>query len=331
MDLDALAAARQAEWDRLDRLGRGGIRTGAEADELITRYQAASSDLATIRSTAGSTALGDRLTVLVARARLRFAGTPLNPLERIPEFFVLHLPAALYRLRWLTIAVAGAFLLVAVAYGVWAASSPQLIAALGSQADIDQYVEEDFVGYYSEHGEGPFAALVWTNNAWIAAQSVAFGISGLFVPWALLQNAQGIGLSGAMMGTHGHLDTFLLYLAPHGQLELYSLFVAMAGGLAIFWSWIAPGPRTRGASLAAAGRSLFTVTIGLAISLLVSGLIEGIVTRQEWPWWIKIGIGSVALLGFLGYQWILGRRAHLAGQTGDLDEFEAGARQLTAG
>ena len=67
------------------------------------------------------------------------------------------------------------------------------------------------------------------------------------------------------------------------------------------------------------------------LALLVSGIIEGYVTRQDWPWVIKIGIGSVALAAFLVYQWVLGGRAYRAGETGDLEEFEAGARQLVAG
>ena len=76
---------------------------------------------------------------------------------------------------------------------------------------------------------------------------------------------------------------------------------------------------------------MFTVVVGLIISLAMSGTIEGFVTRQAWPWPIKIGIGTVALLIFLAYQWIVGRRAVRAGYTGDLDEFEGGATQLVAG
>jgi hypothetical protein len=67
------------------------------------------------------------------------------------------------------------------------------------------------------------------------------------------------------------------------------------------------------------------------MALFVSGIIEGFVTRQEWPWPIKIGIGTLALLSFLAYQWILGGRAARAGETGDLEEFEAGAKQIVAG
>src|SRR5664280_1193756 len=85
--------------------------------------------------------------------------------------------------------------------------------------------------------------------------------------------------------------------------------------MAIFWSWIAPGARPRGQALAEEGRALFTVAIGLILSLLVSGIIEGFVTRQDWPWVVKIGIGTVALASFLVYQWVIGRRALRAGET----------------
>ena len=46
---------------------------------------------------------------------------------------------------------------------------------------------------------------------------------------------------------------------------------------------------------------------------------------------IKIGIGTIALSAFLVYQWVVGGRAARAGETGDLEEFESGARQLVAG
>ena len=85
------------------------------------------------------------------------------------------------------------------------------------------------------------------------------------------------------------------------------------------------------AALAEDGRALFTIVIGLILALLLSGIIEGFVTRQDWPWPIKIGIGTVALAAFLVYQWVIGGRAARDGQTGDLEEFESGAKQLVAG
>ena len=331
MDLDAYSAAHRDDWDALARIASRRRLTGAEADELIDRYQSGASQLSAIQATSGSSAQGDRLSLALSRARLRFTGAGTNILSRMPAFFGAQLPAALYRIRWLSLAVAVATALVAVLYAMWALQTPGVLQNFGTEELRRQFAEEDFVNYYSEHGTSSFTALVWTNNAWLAAQCIAFGIIGVFAPYLLFTNAQNLGLSAALMGAHDRLDVFFLYIAPHGQLELYSIFVAGAAGIMIFWAWIAPGPRTRAQALAEDGRALFTIAIGLAIALFVSGVIEGFVTRQDWPWVIKIGIGTVALAAFLAYQWIVGRRAHLAGQTGDLDEFEAGARRIVAG
>lgn len=332
MDLDAYEAARAADWARLDELARGRRRlSGPEADELVERYQSGATDLSVLRTTTGPSAIGDRLSLTLSRARLRFTGTGRSLAAQVPVFFVAHLPAALYRLRWSTLAVALVTAVVGTVVGAWVAQSPEVLAALGTDEFRRQYASQDFVRYYDESSSATFTGQVWTNNAFIAAQCVAFGITGVWVPYVVMQNAVGIGMSGGLLASEGRLDQFFLYIAPHGQLELYSVFVAAAAGLLIAWSWIAPGPRTRGQALAEDGRALVTVAVGLVLALLVSGVIEGFVTRQPWPWPVKIGIGTVALAAFLAYQWVLGGRAARAGHSGDLDEFEAGARRLVAG
>jgi len=331
MDLDAYSAAHREEWDRLARLAAKRRFSGVEADELIDHYQSGASQLSVIRTTVGESAQGDRLSLSLSRARLRFTGASANVLSQIPKFFAAQLPAALYSIRWLTLAVALATFVVAFIYAWWAISNPAVLAGLLTPEERRQFAEEDFIAYYSNYSGSSFTAQVWTNNAWVAAQAIGLGILGVFTPAVLLSNAQNLGLSAAIMSEFGHLDQFFLYIAPHGQLELYSIFVAGAAGLRIFWAWIAPGTRTRGQSLAHTGRALFTIVIGLALALLVSGVIEGFVTRQDWPWVIKIGIGTIALSAFLVYQWVVGGRAARAGETGDLEEFESGARQLVAG
>ena len=331
MDIDAYTAAHRDEWERLAQLAKQGHFSGDEADELIDRYQAGAAQLSAIRSTAGQSLQGDRLSLYLSRARLRFTGTPANVLSRMPAFFLRSIPAALYRIRWLSLAVTLGTFVIAALYYFWVTNDPRVLATLGSQSDLENYANERFINYYSDYSEFSFGATVWTNNAFIAALCVATGITGVYPLYVLFQNAASTGQAAAIMNEYGRLDDFFLYIAPHGQLELYSIFVAGAAGLAIFWSCVAPGAQTRSASLAAGGRSLMTVAVGLAMSLLVSGVIEGYVPRQEWPWPIKIGIGTVALLAFLFYQWILGGRAHRAGLTGDLDEFEAGAKQVVAG
>jgi uncharacterized membrane protein SpoIIM required for sporulation len=331
MDLDALTAARRAEWARLDELSRTRSLSGAEVDELVTRYRAASADLADIKTSAGRTAHGDHVSTMLARARLRLTGGPENVLRQIPRFFVLQLPAALYRVRWTTLVIAVAFLVVAAIVAFWVSGDPALVATLGTDAQLSYYAENAFTGYYSENPAAVFAGTVWTNNAWIAAQCVLFGITGIWPLMALVQNAVGVGTAAAVMLAYGRGDIFLLFILPHGQLELTSIFVAGAAGLHIFWAWVAPGRRSRGEALASAGRSLATIAIGLVLALGLSGLVEGFVTAQPWPWPVKIGIGTAALAVFLVYMLVVGRRAYRLGETGDLTEFEAGTPTLVAG
>ncbi len=330
MDLDALRAARDGDWQRLDALTGTRALDGKGSDELILRYQDGAADLSAITTTSGQTLLADRLSVSLSRARMRFTGTGRNLLSQLPAFFLVQLPAALYRLRWWTFWVALVSVVVAVAYGAWSANSPAVRATLGDDADLRRLVDRDFVDYYSENPAASFTSQVWTNNAFIAAQCIAFGITGVVVPLILLQNAQNVGLTGGVLIGYGRADTFFLYIAPHGLLELTSVFVAGAAGMRIFWAWIAPGPRTRGQALAEDGRALFTVAVGLAISLFVSGILEGFVTPSPLPWPVKIGLGALALGGFLFYMLFVGGRAFRGGASGDLDPFEAGARRIVA-
>jgi len=331
MDLDALTAARREEWARLDELGRARRLSGPEVDELVTRYRAASADLAAIKSTAGRTPQGDHVSTLLARTRLRFTGVRDHAGRQVPRFFLLQLPAALYRVRWTTLVVAVVFVVVATLTALWISGDPAVLAALGERSFLQNVADEQFVGYYRENPNAIFAATVWTNNAWIAAQSVIFGVTGFWPVQSLIDNAQNVGQVAAVMIAFGREDVFFQFILPHGLLELTSVFVAIAAGLHIFWSWVAPGRQTRAASLAASGRSLATVAIGLVFALALSGLVEGFVTPSTLPWQVKLAIGAAALGVFLFYMLVIGRRAARAGETGDLTEYESGTPTLTAG
>lgn len=329
VDADALTDARRPEWERLDALSRRRRLSGAEIDELIVRYRAASADLAELKTSVGDSPQGAYLSTILAAARLRFTGANDNVLAQARRFFALQLPAALYRIRWTTGAVAAVFVLITLLSGAWIASDPALIATLGPPDVLKKYAEEDFVAYYGPMAS--FAGMVWLNNAWIAMQCVLFGVTGIWPVFLLIQNALGVGVAAAVMSAYGHLDTMLLHILPHGMLELTAIFVACAAGLHIFWSWAVPGRRSRGQSLAAGGRSLATVAIGLVFVLFVSGLVEGFVTGSNLPWPVKIGIGALVLAAFLFYMLVIGRRAARRGESGDLVEYEAGTPTLTAG
>ncbi|KIS28352.1 membrane protein [Arthrobacter sp. SPG23] len=328
--MDAFSAVNGDKWARLYVLAYKRRLNGSEADELLRLYQATSAHLSLLRSVAPESGLSASLSATLAQARTRFTGARSNVMDDLARFFVIALPAALYRLRWLTVWCGVAFCLVAGAYALWIASSPDALRALGSDAAIKQYVEQDFIDYYSENPAASFAGAVWTNNAWISAQAVALGITGFWVPMILFGNAQGLGVAAGVFAAVGKSDIFFSYILPHGLMELTAVFIACAGGLKIFWALVSPGPRTRGQAVAAEGRSLITVALGLVLVLFVAGLVEGFVTPSSLPVWAKIGIGAAVLAAYWIYVLVWGRRAYRSGATGDLESGDAGYAALAA-
>lgn len=331
VDIDAFAAVHRPEWQRLRALSTRRQLTGSEADELVALYQRTAGHLSALRTSAPDPVLVSELSGLLATARGRIAGAHEARLSDVSRFFLLQLPAAFYRVRWWTLWVGVAFVALGALSGWWVATNPAALAAMGTPAELEQYAEEAFAAYYSNYPAGDFAGLVWTNNAWIAAQCVALGITGVFPAYVLVANAVGVGSSGGVMAVHGHLDVFFGLILPHGLMELTAIFIAAGAGLKLFWAWVSPGPRTRSRALAEEGRSLFIVALGLVLVLAVSGLVEGFVTPSALPGWLKIAIGAIVLAGYWTYTLVLGGRAVRAGETGDLDEDLAGHTLAQAG
>ena len=80
-------------------------------------------------------------------------------------------------------------------------------------------------------------------------------------------------------------------------------------------------------ALAQTGRATVGMAIGIAVILLITGLIEGFVTPSPLPTAVRVGIGVLAEIGFFVYVWTLGRRAYKAGEYGDVEEID---REATA-
>lgn len=326
MDLDRFITTRRPEWDRLRHLTRGRRLSGAEADEFMDLYSRTATDLSVIRSEAPDPALVSELSQLVARARGTTTGTRRFTTNDVVRYFIVTFPLLVYRARWWVAGVTIGFLLVSVSIGTWVAANPDVQGALAPPEVVQQLVDEDFESYYSSDPAGSFAAKVWTNNAWVAALSLAFGaLLGLPVLWVLWQNAANVAVVGGFMAAGGRLDLFFGLILPHGLLELTAVFVAAALGLRLGWTLIEPGPRTRAVAFAAEGRGTLSAVVGLTVVLLISGIIEAFVTPSSLPTWARICVGVVALALFIGYVAVLGRRADRSGLGTDLAEGDVGA------
>ena len=320
MDVDAFVLAHQGSWDRLDHLVKRRRRlSGPEVDELVDLYQRVSTHLSMVRSSSTDSVLAARLSSLVARARSAVTGAHAPLWSEFVRFWTVSFPVVAYQARRWWLGTAVAFFAVAVLIALWVAGNPSVRAALGTPAELDQLVNHDFASYYSEHPAASFALRVWTNNAWVAAQCIAFAVLlGIPIPVMLFQNAANTGVIAGLMAGAGKTDIMLGLLAPHGLLELTAVFLAGAAGMRLGWTVISPGHRPRAQALAEQGRAVVSVAIGLVVVLAVSGLIEALVTPSPLPTVVRVGIGVLAEAAFLAYVIHFGRRASLAGETGDL-------------
>ena len=143
---------------------------------------------------------------------------------------------------------------------------------------------------------------------------------GLPIPIVLFKTPPTWELIAGLMFQAGKGGILLGLLAPHGLLELTAVFLAGATGMRLGWSVISPvtGPVDRCSPSKAVASS--SVAVGLVGVLLVSGLIEALVTPSPLPTFVRVGIGIVAEAAFLSYIVYFGRRAAKAGETGDIDD-----------
>lgn len=318
MDLDAYVLAHAHEWQRLESLVTTGKLSGPESDELVERYQQVATHLSVVRTSAPDGELIAHLSSLLARARIRLVGTRTSTWRNVGSFFTERFPAALYRMRWWWLGCLAANVAVTAVIMVWLLANPQVEQTLLTPDEIDRLVNSDFESYYSENPAQSFAARVWTNNAWVAAQCIAFGILGFPLIYVLFNNVLNLAIVGSIMIQHDRASLFWGLILPHGLLELTAVFVAGGVGFRLFWSWIEPRDLSRTRSIAQAGRESVTIVLGLVVVLFVSGLIEAFVTPSPLPTWARVGIGILAELLFFAYVFTLGRNAALRGHTGDL-------------
>jgi uncharacterized membrane protein SpoIIM required for sporulation len=321
VDVDAYVLAHSAEWKRLEQLVKRRRRlSGPEVDELVGLYQRVATHLSAVRSASHDPALVARLSTLVARARAAVTGAHTPAWRDVARFALVTFPAIAYRTRWWWLGCALGSLIVAFLMGWWIARSPNVQTSIASRPQIRQLVGHEFRGYYSQYAASSFAARVWTNNVWVAAETLTFGILlGIPTLLVLFTNALNVGIDGGLMFSYGKGAEFFGLITPHGLLELTAVFLAAGAGLRLGWTVIDPGPRPRSTALAQEGRATVSLAVGLIVVLLVSGVIEAFVTPSPLPTWARVLIGAVAEILFLGYVIVLGRRAVRAGHIGDIE------------
>jgi uncharacterized membrane protein SpoIIM required for sporulation len=326
MDIDQFLSRYTPTWQRLQQLTRRagtGVKrlSGAELKELIALYQRTSSHLSYAQTNFRDAALNARLSQQLAAAGAIIYGSRPRSLRSAGQFFTRTFPAALWRVRGFVAVSALLTLGPAIAVGGWLANSPKAVDATAPAAVRQAYVNQDFAAYYSSQPAAAFATEVYTNNIRVAALAFAGGIL-LCIPTAylLITNGAGVGQAAGLFAAAGQSSKFYGLILPHGLLELTSVIIAGAAGLRLGWAVIDPGDRTRLTAVAEEGRRSVVLVLGVILTLLMAGLIEGFVTGSTLPTLVRVGIGVAVEVAFLVYAVGMGRAAAAEGFTGALNE-----------
>jgi uncharacterized membrane protein SpoIIM required for sporulation len=314
VDLDAYVAEHGAEWRRLEQLSRRRRLNAAEADELVALYQRAATHLSLIRSRSPDPILVARLSRLVLAARNALTGSPSFSMAGVGRFFAKTFPLSVYRAWPWWCGVATVFSLLSFGLMLYIVNNPEVAGYFATDEQINNLVNQDFAGYYSEYLPQNQFLRVWTHNALLTGMCLASGVAFVPVIYLLFLNAFDVGLIGGVMIAYGKGDVFFGLITPHGLLELTAVYIGAGVGLRIGWSWVAPGPlRTRGRALAETAKEGMLVALGLVAVLFVSGLLEAFVTPAPFPNILKDFIGFLVWALVLAYFFVFGRQAHLQG------------------
>lgn len=299
-------------WERLSELvdkaqrERLSALSDAELHELGTLYRSASADLARAKTRYSTTNAGRELVRslndLVLRAHTQVYSAPAPRSMNALEFLLFGFPAA-FRRCWRAIVLAAVFMFLpgALAYGavILNPDNAPLFVPDSAVQEVKKRAEKkiivgwgartEFEGLLSSPATSSF---IMTNNIRVTIMAVALGITaGIGTAFVLIMNGL---LIGGLSGVASNVQTDLLFWAvilPHGVLELTAISIAGGAGLIIGRAMYAPGDLPRSDALKLAGVEAAQLLIGVAVLLVIAGLIEGFITPLPIPPLLKVTFG----------------------------------------
>jgi uncharacterized membrane protein SpoIIM required for sporulation len=147
------------------------------------------------------------------------------------------------------------------------------------------------------------------NNVGIALRCFALGVfGGVGSAFYLVENGLSIGATLGYVASQGAGDNIVTFIVGHGTLELGAIVLAGGAGLALGWSIVAPGDRTRLASVQHVASDIIAIVFGAAVMLLMAAGIEGFWSGSSVSSDVKRAVGAVLFVAVLLYLTLAGRR-----------------------
>jgi uncharacterized membrane protein SpoIIM required for sporulation len=154
------------------------------------------------------------------------------------------------------------------------------------------------------------SSFIMTNNLRVAGMAFATGIFGGIITVSIMfYNGLMLGVVGAVVMSRGSAValSFWSFVAPHGVIELTAIFIAGGAGLMLGWALLNPGIHTRVVALKLAGREAFKLVAGVAVMLVIAGLIEGFFSPSMAPEAIKLSVAAMLAVSLYSYLFLAGK------------------------
>lgn len=311
-------------WKRLGELtdkaqsARLGALSDEELHELGVLYRRASSDLARAKTRYTSTSAGRELVrslnALVLRAHTQVYSAPAPRAGNLFTFLQHGFPSAVHRnIHLILLAATLMFLPGIVAYFAvfFNSDAATLFVPESAIYEVQKRAEQKITGGWGARTQfegllsSPEASsYIMTNNIRVTILAVALGITA-GIGTALVLFTNGL-LIGGLAGVAANVKVNLLFWAvilPHGVLELLAISIAGGAGLAIGRALWAPGDLSRRDALKLAGAEAAQLLSGVAVMLVIAGIIEGFFTPLPLSPWLKLTFSAGTAGAILLYLW----------------------------
>ncbi|HEY6119335.1 MAG TPA: stage II sporulation protein M, partial [Pyrinomonadaceae bacterium] len=148
----------------------------------------------------------------------------------------------------------------------------------------------------------------FTHNIQVTIYTFAFGaLLGIGTLFYLAYNAAMIAATLSLTYQAGFGNDLLTFMVGHGFIELSCIFIAGGAGLLIGSALLMPGDLTRGDALKTRGMEAVRLMIGVAVLLVLAGMIEGFISPAPISPVVKFSIGGLTGVALYTYLLLGGR------------------------
>ena len=313
---DRFIEQHKTAWQRLEELlkllDRSSMRRlhREEVRELGRIYRRTASDLAIARAESRDPRLINYLNSLVIRAHGRIYQADAQGGSRIKSFFTREFPQTFRRTWRFTALSFGVFALFSVIGFLGTKYDPEFSELVGVPAGFREMFIETKTHWWEDLNEANQvgASSIFTHNIQVTIYTFAFGaLFGVGTLFYLAYNGLVIASIVSLTYNAGFGNDLITFMVGHGVVELSCIFMAGGAGLLIGSALLMPGDLSRADALKSRGKEAVRLMMGVALLLVLAGIIEGFISPAPIPATIKYSIGAITGIALYSYLLLAGR------------------------